>query len=156
MIVSALDDFVQQVDKSGDAASAGPMSLAVALKRSGGHAQSITSETLVYPGYSVSIGDAFLLVVGFLQPVHQARLRNSEVFHDLVQRGFVLPGDRYNITPKLGWVGLGRDDIFPVKTNHHRSGVNQTGGSPPPSKNCCGVSDCRGSSRVRARQCLSG
>jgi hypothetical protein len=42
----------------------------------------------------------------------------------------VLPGDRDNIAAELGWVGLGHDDIFPAKTNLHRSGVNQTGGSP--------------------------
>lgn len=71
-----------------------------------------------------------LLDVGFFQLVHEAGLRNSEVFRDLVQRGFVLPGDRDNITAKLGWVGLGHDDIFPVKTKLHRSGVNQTRGSP--------------------------
>ncbi|MCU1447472.1 hypothetical protein, partial [Cryobacterium sp.] len=41
-----------------------------------------------------------------------------------------LPGDRDNIAAELGWVGLGHDDIFPAKTNLHRSGVNQTGGSP--------------------------
>ncbi|WP_233204590.1 DNA/RNA non-specific endonuclease [Cryobacterium sp. Y62] len=39
-------------------------------------------------------------------------------------------GDRDNITAKLGWVGLGHDDILPAKTNLHRSGVNQTRGSP--------------------------
>ncbi|WP_208859939.1 hypothetical protein, partial [Cryobacterium flavum] len=38
--------------------------------------------------------------------------------------------DRDNITAKLGWVGLGHDDIFPVKTKLHRSGVKQTEGSP--------------------------
>ncbi|WP_206750565.1 hypothetical protein, partial [Cryobacterium sp. TMT3-29-2] len=43
-----------------------------------------------------------------------------------------------NIAAELGRVGLGHDDIFPAKTNLHRSGVNQTGGSPesPPPKPC--------------------
>ncbi|MET4705896.1 hypothetical protein, partial [Frigoribacterium sp. UYMn621] len=31
---------------------------------------------------------------------------------------------------ELEWVGLGHGDILPAETNLHRSGVNQTGGSP--------------------------
>ena len=85
--------------------------------------RSSTDSFSVTPGLTPSSTSAFF---------SQFARQDSEIPKSfaLIQRGFVLPGDRDNVAAELGWVGLGHDDIFPAKTNLHRSGVNQTGGNP--------------------------
>ena len=80
--------------------------------------------------FSVTPGFTLSSTLAFLSQFARHDLRDSEVLRDLGQRGFMLASDRDDIASKLGWVGLGHGDILPAETNLHRSGVNQTGGSP--------------------------
>ncbi len=66
--------------------------------------------------------------VGFPQPVRQAGLGDSEAPRDLIQRDFVLPGDRDDIPAELGWVGRGHvehppseDESSQVRSPSHQN-----------------------------------